>query len=121
MKKIGIVGGIGPESTLMYYRDIVAHAHARSGDDQYPEVVIESVNMTKMLSYFLTGEFDGLADYLSAAIDTLARSGASFAALASNTPHLVFDTLQKRSAIPLISIVEKTADRAKELSLKHVL
>ena len=121
MKKIGIVGGIGPESTLMYYRDIVAHAHVRSGDDQYPEVVIVSVNMTKMLSYFLTGDFDGLADYLSAAIDTLARSGASFAALASNTPHLVFDTLQKRSAIPLISIVEKTADRAKELSLKHVL
>ena len=121
MKKIGIVGGIGPESTLMYYRDIVAHILAKSGDDQYPEIVIESVNMTKMLSYFEAGNFDGLADYLSAAVERLAHSGASFAALASNTPHLVFDTLQKRSAIPLISIVEKTAERAKELSLKHVL
>ncbi len=121
MKKIGIVGGIGPESTLMYYRDIVARINAKSGDNQYPEVAIESVNMTKMLSFFQTGDFGGLADYLSAAIDTLARSGAGFAALASNTPHLVFDTLKKRSPIPLISIVEKTAERTAELSLKKVL
>jgi len=121
MKKIGIVGGIGPESTLMYYRDVVTRIHAQLGDDQYPEVVIESVNMTKMLSYFQTGDFDGLADFLSAAIDTLARSDASFAAIASNTPHLVFDTLQKRSAIPLISIVETTAEQAQTLSLKRLL
>ena len=53
--------------------------------------------------------------------DTLARSGATFAALASNTPHLVFDRLQERSSIPLVSIVEKTAERAKELSLERIL
>ncbi len=121
MKKIGIVGGIGPESTLMYYRDIIARCHERSGNDEYPEIVIESVNMTRMLGYFLVEDFDGLADYLSAAIDSLARAGASFAALASNTPHLVFDTLQDRSAIPLVSIVETTAERAKAHLLKRVL
>ena len=52
--------------------------------------------------------------------ERLARAGADFGALAANTPHIVFDQLRARSPIPLISIVEATCDRARELGLKRV-
>lgn len=53
-------------------------------------------------------------------IERLSRAGADFAALASNTPHIVFDELQRRSSLPLISIVQATCERVKELGLKKV-
>jgi aspartate racemase len=58
--------------------------------------------------------------YLLEAIEKLARAGADFAVLASNTPHLVFDELRERSALPLISIVEAACAEAETLGLERV-
>ena len=54
------------------------------------------------------------------AIDNLAKSGADFAALSANTPHIVFDRLKEQSPIPLISIVEATCEDAKRRGLKKI-
>ena len=66
------------------------------------------------------GRLDDLADYLAAGMETLARAGADFGLIAANTPHLVFDEVQRRLAIPLLSIVRVTSDHAKALGLKKV-
>ena len=66
------------------------------------------------------GRLHDLADYLAAGVESLENAGADFAFIAANTPHLVFDELQRRSVIPLLSIVRATADRAKALGLKKV-
>ena len=108
MKKVGIVGGLGPASTLDYYMGIINGHRMRTRDDNYPEILINSVNMTEMLSYIQNKEWDAVADMVVAAIDDLANAGAEFAAIASNTPHIVFDAIQERSSLPLISIVEET-------------
>jgi len=117
----GIVGGVGPESTLDYYRNIVAGYRSRMAGDAYPRIIINSINMTEMLAFVYSRNFDGLTDFLLSAIDSLGRAGADFAAIASNTPHVVFDQVSARSPLPLISIVETTCTRAFSLRLKKVL
>ncbi len=116
MQRIGIVGGLGPESTLEYYKGIIA-AFAGAGDYQYPEMVVVSLNLGQVLAMFDSGAWDELADLLVAATGDLARAGASFGAIAANTPHLVFDKVQARSPLPLVSIIEACARQARELGL----
>jgi aspartate racemase len=62
----------------------------------------------------------GLIEYLSASLHRLAAAGADFAAMAANTPHVVFDDLVARSPIPLVSIVEACADEAQRRGLRRV-
>lgn len=118
MTTIGIVGGIGPESTIAYYRAIVAKVRDR--DAGYPRVIINSIDAAAMLSLIPQGRFDELATMLARAVDALGRAGADFALIAANTPHLVFDVIRSRTPVPLISIVEATRDVAIERGLRRL-
>jgi aspartate racemase len=120
MRTAGIIGGLGPESTIDYYRSIIARYRARKPDGGYPQVIINSLDVDKGIAMIDAGRLDELADYLAAGLEPLIRAGADFGLMAANTPHLVFDELQRQSAIPLLSIVRATADRAKALGLKNV-
>ena len=117
MKKVGIIGGIGPESSIEYYRLIIKRFQDRLGTKDYPELVIHSINMTEMLDYVFNNQLDKLVDFLSARIKMLELSGVDFGAIASNTPHIVFDRLAERMTISLISIVEETC---KEINHKKI-
>ncbi len=120
MKTAGIIGGIGPESTVDYYRQIIAAYRQQTGDNSYPGLLINSINMTKMLDYIGRNELAEVIEYLLGEVRKLAQAGADFGALASNTPHIVFDALSQRSPIPLISIVETACEDAKAKGLKQV-
>lgn len=111
MKKLGLIGGMGPESTISYYHDIVHGVHARAG--RFPPLSIESVDVFHVLGLESEGRLDELADYLSAAIGRVASAGAQVGALCANTPHIVFSELQSRSPIPLVSIVDACRDEAR--------
>src|SRR2546429_4884737 len=119
MKTVGIIGGIGPESTIEYYRFIIDGYRNRKTDGSYPSIVINSVDLNKLIGWMNAGELDAAADYLSVEIEKLARAGVDFAVLAANPPHIVFDQLRERSPLPLISIVETTCDHARALGLKR--
>jgi aspartate racemase len=88
MKVAGIIGGIAPESTIAYYRLIVADYRERLGDGSYPAVLINSIDMQKMLGLIATEALSALTEYLLREIDKLGRVGAEFGLLASNTPHV---------------------------------
>jgi aspartate racemase len=120
MQTAGMIGGLGPESTIDYYRSIIARYRARKPDGGYPHVLINSLDVDKGISLLDAGRLDDLADYLSAGVESLARAGANFGFMAANTPHLVFDKVQRRSPIPLLSIVRATSDHAKAIGLKNV-
>ena len=120
MKKLGLIGGMGPESTIPYYHDIVYGVQEALGESVFPELTIESVNVFKVLGLCKEQKYDELIAYLMGAIDNLAKSGADFAALSANTPHIVFDRLKEQSPIPLISIVEATCEDAKRRGLKKI-
>src|SRR2546430_491707 len=108
MKTLGMIGGLGPESTLDYYQRIIALYRERTGDGHYPEFVIASVDLRKGLDFMDAGDLSGMADYLLEGIGQLARASADFGIISANTPHIVFDEVAVRSLIPLISIVKST-------------
>ena len=112
MKKLGLIGGIGPESTLLYYHDIVYGVQEKCEQDMFPHLTIESVNVYEVLRLCTEQRYEELTDYLLAAIQKLKNSGADFAAISANTPHIVFDRLKERSPLPMVSIVEATRDEA---------
>src|SRR5947207_6822897 len=120
MKTVGIIGGIGPESTIEYYRLIIAGYRARQTDGSYPQIIINSIDLTKLLGPVTANEPDKATEYLVSEVQKLERAGADFGVLASNTPHLVFDEVSRRSSLPLISIVKSTRDAALALGLKRI-
>src|SRR6266487_2219829 len=120
MKTLGIIGGLGPESTVDYYQRIIALFRERTGDRHYPEFVIVSVDLRKGLDFMEANDLSGMADYLLEVIGKLARAGADFGIISANTPHIVFDEVAAKSPIPLISIVEATCAAAKARKLKRL-
>src|SRR4029450_8838868 len=120
MKTLGIIGGLGPESTLDYYQRIIALYRERTGDGHYPEFVIVSVDLRKGLDFIDANDLGGMADFLLEAVGKLSRVGAEFGIISANTPHIVFDDIAPRSPIPLISIVEATRAAAKAQNLKRL-
>jgi aspartate racemase len=120
VKTLGIIGGIAPGSTVDYYQQIIAAYRERRKDGSYPNIIINSIDLTKMLGFVFANELDQLAEFLLREIQKLADAGADFGLLASNTPHIVFDRLNLRSPIPLISIVQCACEAAKAMGLKRV-
>ncbi|MGA7274711.1 MAG: aspartate/glutamate racemase family protein, partial [Candidatus Udaeobacter sp.] len=117
MKSLGIIGGLGPESTIDYYERIIALYRERTRDGSYPRFIIISVDLKKGLDFMEAGDLAGMAAYLLEGIGKLADAGADFAVISANTPHIVFDEVASKSPIPLISIVEATCAAAKALGL----
>ena len=120
MKTLGIIGGIGPESTIEYYRLIVAAYRARNPDGSFPPVLINSIDMTKMLALIGANQMTEVTKYLADEVNRLGRAGADVALLAANTPHIVFDEIQERAHIPMLSIVEATCDAARQKGLARL-
>jgi aspartate racemase len=119
MKRIGIVGGLGPEATAEYYR-IINELYQRKTKGAYPEVIIYSVNMKDFPCAVTTDSTEKTVAWLAEAVQVLYRAGADFALIASNTPHIVFDDLQARSSIPMLSIVKATCQAARQSRLYKV-
>jgi len=115
-----MVGGIGPESTVDYYRLLIAAYRELHPDGSYPAILINSVDLKTVLELVATDQRARLIEFLGNAVDALAHAGAQVGYLASNTPHLVFDEIARHSPIPLVSIVESARDRASTLGLKRV-
>src|SRR5215831_1133903 len=120
MKTLGMIGGIGPESTIDYYRAIISAYRKQITDDSYPSIIINSINLTKAVGLVTANELAALADFLLEELGRLARAGANIAFLAANTPHIVFHRLQPRSPIPLVSIVEAACRAAKAKGFQKV-
>ncbi|MGA9797865.1 MAG: amino acid racemase [Terriglobales bacterium] len=120
MKTLGVIGGIGPESTIEYYRHLIAAYRAQKTDGSYPAIVINSINMKTLLDMIEADDRADMVKFLVGEIEKLASAGAQCGLLAANTPHIVFDELSRQSPIPLVSIVEATCEAAKALGLRRL-
>jgi aspartate racemase len=89
MKKPGVIGGIGPESTIAYYRLIVAAGRQRGSAGEYPPVLINSVDVQKVLQLVANNALATLTGYFASEVEALANGGAALGLLAGNTPHIV--------------------------------
>jgi len=114
----GLVGGIGPESTIQYYRFILAAYRERHPAGGSPTVLIDSIDLERMLAAITAGDRTAVVDLMVAEVERLARAGSAFAALLSNTPHIVFEDIARRSPIPLVSLVTATREAATRQGLR---
>jgi aspartate racemase len=113
MQKVGIVGGMGPESTVDYYQSIISKFQAKKGSQEdLPELFINSINMYKMFNLLIKGQTKELINYLADAVQRLENIGSDFVVISANTPHIVFEQVQQRVKVPMISIVEETYIKA---------
>ncbi len=115
MTTVGMVGGLGPESTIDYYRRTL-EAWRTEDPSSAPSIVIDSLDAQRALR-LAGGDRVAFTEYLLGSLHRLAGAGADFAVLTANTAHLVFDDLVARSTVPLLSIVETCARAARERGL----
>lgn len=117
--KFGIIGGIGPASTVDYYNGIIEKY--LEIEKTYPELVIESIDMNRMCGYFENKDYSNALSMLVSAVHNIKNAGAEYAAIASNTPHIIFDEICCNSPLPIISIVEETCKYIAANGFKKVL
>jgi aspartate racemase len=121
MKKVGIIGGIGPESTIVYYQSIITNVQERIGSKEVlPELFINSINMYKLFQLLSNGQREELIDYLAEAVQKLKNVGADFVVMSGNTPHIVFAEIQQKVQIPMISIIEETLLNVNKIGLQKI-
>ena len=119
MQRVGIVGGLGPESTIDYYRRII-ELWQQEDPGGSPAIMIDSLDVRTALD-LVARDGDEFTQYLLESLLRLARSGADFLTMTANTPHIVFDELARQCPVPMLSIVEVCAGEAKRLGLGRLL
>ena len=120
MKKIGLVGGTGPESTIMYYKKLNAEIDSLTDGKNMPDIAIESVNFRRAWDYVVQDRFDLLTDYLLEKVNSLIAGGAEIISLSAVTMHAVYRELEKRSGIKLVSIPKAVSDEIVSKGIKKI-
>ncbi|MBW7907790.1 MAG: amino acid racemase [Kiritimatiellae bacterium] len=109
MKKIGLIGGLTPESTAHYYLAICREHNAKAGGLNFPEISLESVNLQQLIGLFGANEWEKVAEHLLRVLHRLKASGADFAAILANTPHNAYDRIRDASPLKIVTIMEATS------------
>lgn len=117
MKKIGIIGGLGPEPTVEYYKIITGHFNEKR--EGYPRIILYSMDVDELRALFDEEKYGEIVEVLSEGINAIHRAGADFGLMAANTPHIVFDDLVDLSPIPLLSIVTATLEAVGERGIRR--
>ena len=120
MKKIGLVGGTGPESTLMYYKELIAKIDELTNGTVMPDLSIESVNFHKAWDYVTKEQYEELADYLSEKVNHLIESGSEIVSLTAGTMHIVYDEIVKKTNVSLVSIPRAVCEEVVKRGYKKV-
>lgn len=120
MRRLGIIGGIAPVTTVDYYQWLVSAWRDQASDGSYPAVMINCIDLSRLVAMVTAGRLDDLTAWLVEEIDRLAAAGVEIALIAANTPHIVFDAVARRSRIPLLSIVEAAAEETARLGYRRV-
>lgn len=120
MKKIGLVGGTGPESTLMYYKELNSRIDSLTEGKAMPDLSIESVNFRRAWDYVVSADYEKLTDYLAEKVNNLYEGGAEVISLTAATMHIVINELSEKVKAELVSIPKAIADEVVEKGFKKV-
>jgi len=115
-----MIGGIGLESTIDYYKRIISGFRERFSPAIYPEIIVYSANLTELMTILEAKDWKKLTEWLAEKVEVLHRAGAEFAVVGSNTPHIVFEEVKSRSPIPMLNIIEETRKKPQGLGLKKL-
>ncbi|MBP5494343.1 MAG: amino acid racemase [Lachnospiraceae bacterium] len=120
MKKIGLVGGTGPESTVMYYKKLNSEIDLLTNEKHMPDIAIESVDFRRAWEYVQNGETSELADYLAEKVNCLVQTKADVIALTAVTMHMVYDEIVEKTGVSLVSIPKTVCEKIVSEGIKKV-
>ena len=120
MKKIGLVGGTGPESTVMYYKKLNSEIDLLTNENHMPDIAIESVDFRRAWKYVQNGETSELADYLAEKVNCLVQTKADVIALTAVTMHMVYDEIAEKTGVSLVSIPKTVCEKIVSEGIKKV-
>ena len=121
MKKIGLLGGVGPQATAFIYQKLIDSAQANHNavnNNDYPDVLIASVPVPDFISS--KEHLDDAKKMLIEAAKGLERAGCQALCIGSNTVHILLKDLENEVSIPFISMIELVAERCKVLGYAKV-
>lgn len=120
MKKIGIIGGLSAESTIEYYKIIVREYNKIMGDSSSPLLVIDSLDLEELRSLAEEDKWEEVFKIIYQSVKDLEKVRVELIILATNTIHKIFDKLKKKAKVPMISIMDATAEAIKKQNIKKV-
>jgi aspartate racemase len=121
MKRLGILGGVGPQATSFIFERIIESAqneHGAVNNSDYPDLRIATIPVPDFISE--ESNIEPAKQMLIEAAKSLEASGCEALVIASNTVHILLDDLKHEVSTPFISMVELVSERCKELGLKKV-
>lgn len=120
MKTIGLIGGMSWESSAEYYRIINRDVQRRLGGVHSARSLMLSVDFGDIEKLQHAGDWDALTAEMVAAAQSLERGGADFIVLCTNTMHRMAGAMEASVAIPLLHIVDPTAEALKGAGVQKV-
>lgn len=120
MKKIGLIGGMSFSSTLEYYKTINFEVQKRLGENNSAKIILYSMNFQEIKELQFKENWDKLGEILSEAAVNLEKGGAEFIMICTNLMHKVAPKVEKNISIPLLHIVEATAQEIKKQNINKV-
>lgn len=121
MKKIGLMGGLGPASTIEYYKGLVELSLSQFGAEKYPKIVIDSVDLAEHSRLFNEQNYQKIGDLIHESLCVLKNAGAQVAAITANTEHIAWDYVKDRLPLKTISIVDATVEECLKRGYKRIV
>src|SRR6202521_6077199 len=116
-KHFGLVGGLGVGATVLYYQGIAAACVERN---IVPRLTMTNAHAPTALAFVQAGQIERLAAYLAGLVRELAASGANFFAIPAITPHICLTELRRQATLPIVDILQVTAERLRDRRLSRV-
>ncbi len=117
---LGVIGGMGPLATQLFYKMVTENTVAGRDQDHINMIILSHATMPDRTKAILEGRTEEVLDKLGTDAKFLEESGATCIAIPCNTTHVIMDRLQERTGIPIINMIEETADEAAALGVERV-
>jgi len=104
---IGVLGGMGPEATADFYREIISLTPAKTDQEHIPVIIYADPRVPERTRAILQGGDDPVPHLIKAAV-ALERAGAGILAIPCNTAHYFLSRIGPTVSIPILNMIEET-------------
>jgi len=116
MKKVGIIGGLGPQSTELFYHEIIGLCQTRK-EAEYPNMLINSMNMWEFVH--LLNNKKEIIKLVKKEIDKI-QNHVDFIVMPCNTIHFIINEIREFTKVPVLAIHEEVCKEISKSNVKKV-
>jgi aspartate racemase len=120
MKLLGFIGGMNWQSTAEYYKTINNLINQKLGGNHSARLIVYSVDFEEILALEMQNNWDLIKEKMTEISESLEKAGAKGLVICSNTMHLVAEDLEKVTNIPIINVIDATAEEIKKNRINSV-